>query len=448
MAIVGAGASGLLVAAGITSRDPAARIAVFDRRSYDGGAAYGVPRDGFLLNVRAAALGADPDDTGGFLAWARANGHPGLLGHEFLSRALYGDYLRTVGSGLDGVARHTDDVVGAHPRGQGWELRLASGGAVTADSVVVALGNPPPKRLPGDTGEVDGVIADPLAPGALDPIRPDDPVAVVGAGLTAVDLILALTGGGRDRPVDVISRTARFPRVHCERPPHCDSGCNAAPSARGDSYVAALASGGPEDVLRAFRDELEANPRQCWQSVFDQRLRGDLAGLWLRWDDRARRHFAARIAGPYDRLRHRMAPEVARRVDTLAASGAIQSYRGSVQGVSATPDGLVVSLGATGSVGPVRWVLNATGPDMRTSGYGEVVAGLVASGRARPGWGGLGIDVDAIGAVLDAVGMPTPGIYALGPLCRGARWETTAIPEVRTQAAALARILTGDSVPA
>src|SRR5690606_30567208 len=141
---------------------------------------------GYLLNVRAGALGAVPDDPGGFLAWARAHGNLHLVGHEFLPRALYGDYLRSVGSGLPSVTRHTDEVVAVNPLEWGWELRLASGGTLAAAAVVLALGNPPPRPLPGGDG-VDGVISDPLAPGALAPIGPDDPVAVVGAGLTAVD---------------------------------------------------------------------------------------------------------------------------------------------------------------------------------------------------------------------------------------------------------------------
>ncbi len=447
VAIAGAGAGGLLTAAGIASRDPGVRIAMIDRRPFDAGTAYGQPQPGYLLNVRAGALGADPDHPAGFLEWARSNGHPALVGFEFLPRALYGDYLRHLGSGLASVTRLTDDVVAVQPRGNGWELRLASGGRLATEAAVLARGNPPPRPLPG-TDTPEGVIADPLAPGALDPIGPDDAVAVVGAGLTAVDLILALSDRGRSRPLQVVSRGGRFPRVHCDQPPHCVHGCDAPPSARGAAFQAALAGGGPEDVLRALREEFVTHPRQCWQSVFDQRLRGEFADLWDRWDDGERRRFASRIAAPYDRLRHRMAPEIGRRVEALAAGGGLLTHPGSVRGVVTTGEGLKVSLADGGSVGPVRWVLNATGPDLRSTGYGPAVAGLVAGSRARPGWGGLGIDVDASGAVLDAAGRPAATLYALGPLCRGARWETTAMPEVRAQAASIARTLTADPVPA
>jgi uncharacterized NAD(P)/FAD-binding protein YdhS len=43
--------------------------------------------------------------------------------------------------------------------------------------------------------------------------------------------------------------------------------------------------------------------------------------------------------------------------------------------------------------------------------------------------------------VLDAAGTPSPTLFTLGPTLRGIRYETTAIPEIRDQAADLARRL-------
>ena len=51
------------------------------------------------------------------------------------------------------------------------------------------------------------------------------------------------------------------------------------------------------------------------------------------------------------------------------------------------------------------------------------------------------MDTDARGAVRDAAGRPDSDIVALGPPLRGRWYETTAIPEIRDQAAALARHL-------
>jgi uncharacterized NAD(P)/FAD-binding protein YdhS len=89
------------------------------------------------------------------------------------------------------------------------------------------------------------------------------------------------------------------------------------------------------------------------------------------------------------------------------------------------------------------WLVNATGPgtDLTTT-PDPLLRSLLASGLIRPAPHRLGIDADTTGAVLDATGMPSPDIFTIGPTLRGLRYETTAIPEICDQAAALATRLT------
>ena len=44
----------------------------------------------------------------------------------------------------------------------------------------------------------------------------------------------------------------------------------------------------------------------------------------------------------------------------------------------------------------------------------------------------LGLAVEPNGQVLGR-GAPTPGLFALGPLCQGSLWEITAVPEIVPQ---------------
>jgi uncharacterized NAD(P)/FAD-binding protein YdhS len=67
--------------------------------------------------------------------------------------------------------------------------------------------------------------------------------------------------------------------------------------------------------------------------------------------------------------------------------------------------------------------------------------GLFAVGDARPGPVGLGLAVDPDGRLLDRDGEPSEVLSAIGPLRRGALLETSAIPEIREQAAELARTI-------
>jgi uncharacterized NAD(P)/FAD-binding protein YdhS len=54
----------------------------------------------------------------------------------------------------------------------------------------------------------------------------------------------------------------------------------------------------------------------------------------------------------------------------------------------------------------------------------------------------MGIDTDAdTGQLISASKLPVPDLYAIGPLRRGTLWESTAIPEIRTEARRLAALL-------
>jgi uncharacterized NAD(P)/FAD-binding protein YdhS len=92
----------------------------------------------------------------------------------------------------------------------------------------------------------------------------------------------------------------------------------------------------------------------------------------------------------------------------------------------------------------VHRVLNATGPegDYRQAGL-PIVDRLFREGLARPGPLGLGLDATADGALLDSGGRPSEILSTLGPPLRGVLWETTAVPEIRDQAARLAQRLLG-----
>ncbi|MGZ6099269.1 MAG: FAD/NAD(P)-binding protein, partial [Myxococcaceae bacterium] len=77
-----------------------------------------------------------------------------------------------------------------------------------------------------------------------------------------------------------------------------------------------------------------------------------------------------------------------------------------------------------------------TGPVMDVRALEDpLVRSLLASGQARPGPHGLGFATSEQGAVL---GPLQDRLWTLGGLRRGDLWETTAIPEIRVQARALA----------
>jgi uncharacterized NAD(P)/FAD-binding protein YdhS len=131
-----------------------------------------------------------------------------------------------------------------------------------------------------------------------------------------------------------------------------------------------------------------------------------------------------------------MAPSVAARISAMQEAGQLVIAPGGVHSARATRGGIDVEL----ADGKVRFgaVINCSGPppDVRQSGH-RLIRALLHDHVVRPGPLGLGLDTDEDGSI--------PGsdrrLWLVGPLRRGRHWETTAVPEIRGQAAALPRAL-------
>ena len=144
--------------------------------------------------------------------------------------------------------------------------------------------------------------------------------------------------------------------------------------------------------------------------------------------------------------RHRIAPEVAAKIARLREDARLEVIAGRL--ISAEPDGDAMGVtlrprhqhGTRAVTAP--WLINCTGPEMDvTRAADPLLAQLFGAGVARPDELKLGLDVDATLRVHDAFGRIQPRLFAVGPLTRGAFWETTAVPDIRVQAMALADTL-------
>jgi uncharacterized NAD(P)/FAD-binding protein YdhS len=71
----------------------------------------------------------------------------------------------------------------------------------------------------------------------------------------------------------------------------------------------------------------------------------------------------------------------------------------------------------------------------------RLISDLIRHGHACSNDLGIGFHTDDHGALIGADGLPSPVLFTLGPPRRGGLFETTAVPEIRTQAADLARRL-------
>ena len=85
------------------------------------------------------------------------------------------------------------------------------------------------------------------------------------------------------------------------------------------------------------------------------------------------------------------------------------------------------------------WIVNCTGPGRGRRLLEEpLFADLHRAGLLTPEALGLGLRVDVDNAAIGAGGEAVRGLWAVGPLARGSRFEATAVPELRIMAEATA----------
>jgi len=453
VAIVGAGASGTLLAAQLLRRHHRAglRVILIERRNETGrGVAYSTPYDYHRLNVPAEQMGALPRDPRHFVRWASSEGH-GTAAGDFAPRGLYGDYLRALLADAERTSVPEasleivrDDVVDATVDEQRRcaRLELRSGGSLEVDRVVLALGNLAPADPPGaEPGLLRSGLyeADPWDPELAERAAGDDLVLLLGTGLTMVDVALTL-GAETVRPRFLaISRKGLMPQQH-------------RPGASGPPRQFQLAR---ERVrLDEIASEVEAEASAVeskggdWRQVIDS-LRPVTNQIWHRFSDADRRAFVARLARRWDVHRHRMAPEVAVMLEELKESGRLELAMASVASLRAAPGGGVdVELERDGTrieKLTVSRVVNCTGPALDLRAAREpLLEALFAAGEIRSGPLRLGLDHDPRGVIIRGSGSASGVLHCLGPMRKGRLWETTAIPEIRTQAFELADQITSD----
>jgi len=432
IAIVGAGFSGLLTAVHLSRKLPDATLWLIEKGTrFAEGAAYGTREADHVLNVRLGNMSAFPDDPGHLSRWLATQPQWSAQG-AFITRGDYGRYLRAIlAEALEGPQTRLklvhDEVVDLGRDIGGWRVGLASGGTLSADVTVLALGNLEPARPPGiDEAVVTAgrYIADPWRGVAAlgDEARK---VLLIGSSLTMVDVALSHARPGRR--FIALSRRGLAPRAHTQA----------------DLALASQGyAGSPLTVLRRAR---KAALTSDWRAVTDD-LRRSARTLWRSWSSDERRRFLRHLRAIWDVHRHRLAPSVANRMQSMIAAGELAIEAGRITRIQMVDDKALVTWRPRGwtrtTERKVDAVINCTGPlaDVAASGI-PLVKGLVTSGLARADADGLGLDVDEDCRVRNDESAAQDDLYAVGPMTRGAFWEVTSVPDIRVQAADLAEVI-------
>ncbi len=447
IAIIGAGFSGCALAIDLVRRLPAdheicliGSDALFGR-----GVAYGTTRAEHYLNVRAGDMGLGmPGDFADTLE---------LADHSrdtFVPRQVYGDYLQLrLDEAVAGDPRfhaYREHVISVERIPDGYRIYLADGSDFVAQRVVLAVGALPPQPLPAldpALARADGYIGWPWTGDALERIKPDASLLVVGTGLTMADVVCTLDRTGHRGPIEAISRHGLLPLAHGEKSPR-----------RLDELPPALAHAVQGADLRAIVRGLRdlAHVVDDWRTVVDA-LRPHTQSLWRRLDGVARGRFLRHLRAYWEVHRHRIAPDVADTIARLRRDGRLRIRAAHLLHARWHRDRVEALLRPRGGRHSERHesdvLIRATGLDtdiIKTPH--ALIAHLREAGLISADPLGLGLRTSANGEVLDPQGQALPGLYCLGPLQRGDLWEITAVPELRTAAERLSAHLLERTAPA
>ncbi len=420
VAIIGGGFSGCAVAANLARLVPDSSLALFEPNELGRGAAYGTRHPEHLLNTRAHLMSLYCDDPYHFVRWLGLRGGP----MDFVSRRLYGEYVAEIARHAFERPRFTrvrDRVVTLRHRDpSGFVVESCSGSRFGARAVVLATGNPLPNEefLPREIRLHPGYVADPWR---FDYRTVGGQVLVIGSGLTALDVLVALKECGHRGAVHILSRRGRFPEVHADVAPY--------------DVIPVLDTQSARALLRSFRRHVyDAAQRGFdWRAVVDV-LRPEGEAIWRRLPQTEQRRFERHLRAYWDRRRHR-APQQADAVrEAYRQSGRLHSYAGRLLGMDRGKATIALNGDETVELRP-DWIVNCSGVGRVSAMRRDpLLAAMLAQGYISPEGTGLGLRATWDLAAIDAAGNPVSGLWIVGPPVRGSRFEATAVPELRGMA--------------
>lgn len=435
--IIGGGASGVIMACHLLRQGgPSLRLTIVEKRAQVGrGIAYGTNDPDHRLNVRATNMSALADDPGHFVEWLKRQG---VASRDFATvyapRAAYGRYLEATlreaeAAGAPGRLRIVNETcVAVVPHGASVEAKLGGGPTLAAQAAVLATGHEENPLSERPFAVRFGADRD-------QPLDPEAPVLILGTGLSMADTWLSLVRRGHRGPVTAVSRRGLFPARHRRNVPIRLDRADI-PFGTDLTYF-----------LRWFRGLLTETQARGgdWRDVVDG-LRPFNQQIWRHWPPGAKRRFFEHTKAWWDIHRHRMAPEIHRRILDAVADGAIRLVAGRLLQAEKHGEGWRAALQHRRTkemeeLYAIR-IYDCSGiltdPSKSTN---AAIRSLFAARLSKPDPLRIGLDVTENCAVLDADDRASDRLFAVGPLTRGAFLEIDAVPDIRLQARKLASFL-------
>ncbi len=448
LGIIGGGLSGsLLIIRLMRKLEIPAEILLFEKEAAQAGRGVAYACDFVYqpLNVRVGHMSLYSETPDHLFDWLSQRPDAGEVDREqFIHRGVFGEYLQDE-MRLAWEQKHPavhlrtvlTRVVDIQPAKTGQLILCEDGTSYTADKVILATGNQQPLSLPC-FDNTERCIRNPWNRGWLSRVDRDMPVAIIGAGLTMVDIVCSLMETGHRGKIHVLSRRGRWPRNHTSLSEPAYPISTPPPSV----YESALGA------LKYVRAEIMTGTHKgySWHTILDA-MRPYIPRIWQAWPDQERARFLRHLRCFWDPHRHRIPDESFRRLESGITSGQLIRHSGRILDITDTDAGTAVLRYQDRKSGKAReleatLIVNCTGPNPDlTAAEDPLFKNLFDRELIHTDSLRLGIRTNEAGTPIKADGLPLMGIYCLGPLLVPYFFESTALREIRQQVERLADYL-------
>jgi len=422
IAVIGGGFAGTMVIRQLIDHGFQGDIVRFHApTSLTRGPAYQENASPLLLNVRSANMSAFPDDPSHFVRFLEQNYSLHADPMQFVSRSIYGEYLEFIWAetltlsqqkNIKLILRSDSDIE--------WE---------EFDSIVLATGNELP-RVPAETKE-DKTWQSPIYQGnpwqlQLAEIDYQLPIFILGNGLTMVDTVLQLRNKGFQQKIIALSRHGYHMLAHAK-----------------------------EDAIHSIEKPIEKTDLYALLSYFN-RKRKEMAFAdflpfvdayrpyfpiwWQGFTSEEKNDFLKHLRHIWGTIRHRIPEEIFLKIEQERTSTKLEVCSGKMIEFQNKGTHAEIRYTSNGIEKTERFacLINCTGPEsdihhMKNQVLNELMRKKwIQSDEINQG-------IKIIPNQLKAVGYAPMNMYALGNLCKGTFWESTAIREIRSQAKLIAK---------
>jgi uncharacterized NAD(P)/FAD-binding protein YdhS len=423
--IVGGGAAGVWAAACLADRGISGIDIVDPSQQLGRGLAYAGDDSNHLLNVTADKM--DPHPVAGcetFVSWLSKH-HPEFVS-GYCPRHIFGAYMADVVRDLRAKTRlrhHSSLATSLTADAAGLTVGLQDGSHLTADHVVLAVGNLPPRQI-SRALQHPRIMEDPWRLNAA-LIRDARTIVVAGTGLTAADVAISVSAIAPEASITLAANRPFMPPADATVANW--PGANAIPATR------------PSQTWRYIIREVRSNPTpHHWISVIEA-TKSVAPRIWSAWSPQDKATFVRHGLRHWLHHRHRMPRPSYELIQHLLKTGRLEVGRGRIGNIELRDDKVHLTIGTRSTTADV--LINATGPsvDLNASPILKVAAanGLI-SGDAY----GLGIAASPSGQAIGSNGEPTPGLWVLGAWTRSTHFEVVAVPLIRKHASMIAEAIT------